>query len=255
MRISRSQSNSLVKAAVFGGVNYAETSDTESTSISRNEDGIKWSFLPGSLQEAESITRIMNDNGISTNLYTGDMASEENFVSQTVTDSDILHVATHGFYFNDKDIDKLTYHSLNKEQLKYNALLRAGLIFAGGQAAWDSHDEEIGGVLLADEISRLDLESVDLISLSVCNSGKGEITYEGTEGLQSAFKSAGVGSMMLNLWTVDDTASQVFYSDFYTHLCQDKMSKREAFQASIKRLRNMNQYASPYYWAGYILID
>lgn len=255
LRISRSQSNSLVKAAVFGGVNYAETSDTESTSISRNEDGIKWSFLPGSLQEAESITRIMNDNGISTNLYTGDMASEENFVSQTVTASDILHVATHGFYFNDKDIDKLTYHSLNKEQLKYNALLRAGLIFAGGQAAWDSHDEEIGGVLLADEISRLDLESVDLISLSVCNSGKGEITYEGTEGLQSAFKSAGVGSMMLNLWTVDDTASQVFYSDFYTHLCQDKMSKREAFQASIKRLRNMNQYASPYYWAGYILID
>lgn len=255
LRISRSQSNSLVKAAVFGGVNYAETSDTESTSISRNEDGIKWSFLPGSLQEAESITRIMNDNGISTNLYTGDMASEENFVSQTVTASDILHVATHGFYFSDKDIDKLTYHSLNKEQLKYNALLRAGLIFAGGQAAWDSHDEEIGGVLLADEISRLDLESVDLISLSVCNSGKGEITYEGTEGLQSAFKSAGVGSMMLNLWTVDDTASQVFYSDFYTHLCQDKMSKREAFQASIKRLRNMNQYASPYYWAGYILID
>ena len=142
-------------------------------------------------------------------------------------------MATHGFYFNDKDIDKLTYHSLNKEQLKYNALLRAGLIFAGGQAAWDSHDEEIGGVLLADEISRLDLESVDLISLSVCNSGKGEITYEGTEGLQSAFKSAGVGSMMLNLWTVDDTASQVFYSDFYTHLCQDKMSKREAFQAPI----------------------
>lgn len=255
LRISRSQSNSLVKAAVFGGVNYAETSDTESTSISRNEDGIKWSFLPGSLQEAESITRIMNDNGISTNLYTGDMASEENFVSQTVTASDILHVATHGFYFNDKDIDKLTYHSLNKEQLKYNALLRAGLIFAGGQAAWDSHDEEIGGVLLADEISRLDLESVDLISLSVCNSGKGEITYEGTEGLQSAFKSAGVGSMMLNLWTVDDTASQVFYSDFYTHLCQDKMSKREAFQASIKRLRNMNQYASPYYWAGYVLVD
>ena len=255
LRISRSQSNSLVKAAVFGGVNYAETSDTESTSISRNEDGIKWSFLPGSLQEAESITRIMNDNGISTNLYTGDMASEEKFVSQTVTASDILHVATHGFYFNDKDIDKLTYHSLNKEQLKYNALLRAGLIFAGGQAAWDSHDEEIGGVLLGDEISRLDLESVDLISLSVCNSGKGEITYEGTEGLQSAFKSAGVGSMMLNLWTVDDTASQVFYSDFYTHLCQDKMSKREAFQASIKRLRNMNQYASPYYWAGYVLID
>ena len=90
-------------------------------------------------------------------------------------------------------------------------------------------------------------------------SGKGEITYEGTEGLQSAFKSAGVGSMMLNLWTVDDTASQVFYSDFYTHLCQDKMSKREAFQASIKQLRNMNQYASvafpPYYWAGYVLID
>lgn len=255
LRISRSQSNSLVKAAVFGGVNYAETSETESTSISRNEDGIKWSFLPGSLQEAESITRIMNDNGISTNLYTGDMASEENFVSQTVTASDILHVATHGFYFNDKDIDKLTYHSLNKEQLKYNVLLRAGLIFAGGQAAWDSHDEEIGGVLLADEISRLDLESVDLISLSVCNSGKGEITYEGTEGLQSAFKSAGVGSMMLNLWTVDDTASQVFYSDFYTHLCQDKMSKRDAFQASIKRLRNMNQYASPYYWAGYVLID
>ena len=98
-------------------------------------------------------------------------------------------------------------------------------------------------------------ESVEVVSLSVCNSGKGEITYEGTEGLQSAFKSAGVGSMMLNLWTVDDTASQVFYSDFYTHLCQDKMSKREAFQASIKRLRNMNQYASPYYWAGYVLVD
>lgn len=255
LRLSRSQSDSLEKAAVFGGVNYVETSDTETSSISRNEDGIKWPFLPGSLQEAESITRIMNDNGIIANLYTGDMASEENFVSQTVTGSDILHVATHGFYFSDKDIDKLTYHSLNKEQLRHNVLLRSGLILAGGQSAWDSHDEEIRGVLLADEISRLDLDSVDLVSLSVCNSGKGEITYEGTEGLQSAFKSAGVGSMILNLWTVDDTASQVFYSDFYTHLCQDKMSKKEAFQASIKRLRNMKQYESPYYWAGFILID
>lgn len=252
LRLSRSQSDSLEKAAVFGGVNFGTTSVTESIST---EDGIKWSFLPGSLQEAESITRIMNENGISTNLYTGDMASEENFVSQTVTDSDILHVATHGFYFSDNDIDKLTYLSQNEELLKHDALQRAGLILAGGQSAWDSHDEEIRGVLLADEISRLDLKSVNLLSLSVCNSGKGEITYEGIEGLQSAFKSAGVGSMILNLWTVDDAAAQVFYSDFYTHLCQDKMSKREAFQASINRLRNMNLYASPYYWAGYILID
>lgn len=252
LRISRSQSNSLVKAAVFGGVNFGTTSVTESIST---EDGIRWSYLPGSLLEAESITRIMNENRISTNLYTGDMASEENFVSQTVTDSDILHVATHGFYFSDNDIDKLTYLSQNEELLKHDALQRAGLILAGGQSAWDSHDEEIRGVLLADEISRLDLKSVNLLSLSVCNSGKGEITYEGIEGLQSAFKSAGVGSMILNLWTVDDAAAQVFYCDFYTHLCQDKMSKREAFQASINRLRNMNQYSSPYYWAGYILID
>lgn len=252
LRLSRSQSDSLETAAVFGGVNFGTTSVTGHIST---EDGIKWSFLPGSLQEAESITRIMNENGISTNLYTGDMASEENFVSQTVTDSDILHVATHGFYFSDNDIDKLTYLSQNEELLKHDALQRAGLILAGGQSAWDSHDEEIRGVLLADEISRLDFKSVNLLSLSVCNSGKGEITYEGIEGLQSAFKSAGVGSMILNLWTVDDAAAQVFYSDFYTHLCQDKMSKREAFQASINRLRNMNQYASPYYWAGYILID
>ena len=45
-------------------------------------------------------------------------------------------------------------------------------------------------------------ESVEVVSLSVCNSGKGEITYEGTEGLQSALKSAGVDSMILTLWTV-----------------------------------------------------
>ena len=96
--------------------------------------------------------------------------------------TDIIHIATHGYYLDGKD----------------NDLNRSGLIFSGGNNHWATLKENStsaqmdDGILTAEEIAHMNLIGTNLTVLSACQTGLGEVTGEGVFGLQRSFKKAGV---------------------------------------------------------------
>ena len=137
-------------------------------------------------------------------------------------------------------------------------LNRCGLLFAGAQTAWSGHSTELpegvqDGILTAKEISLLDLRDADLVVLSACETGKGEITGEGVFGLQRAFKQAGAQTIIMSLWPINDAATQLLMSEFYRNWITEHQSKREAFRNAQNTVRS--QYEEPVYWAGFVMLD
>ena len=134
-------------------------------------------------------------------------------------------------------------------------LQRSGLLLAGGNKAWKGEAIPEGvedGVLTAAEISSLDLSRCDVVVLSACETGLGEITDEGVFGLQRAFKNAGVNTIIMSLWEVDDQATSLMMQTFYSNLVKGK-SKRDSFSAAQNEVRK--KYADPRYWAAFIMLD
>lgn len=113
---------------------------------------------------------------------------------------------------------------------------------------------ENDGILTAREISQLHLHGVDLVTLSACQTGLGEVTGDGVMGLQRGFKKAGVQSIIMSLWEVDDSATQILMTSFYKHLMQGK-NKHIALRLAQRELKKIPEYNCTYYWASFILLD
>ena len=134
-------------------------------------------------------------------------------------------------------------------------MLRSGLIMSGGQAAWLGKEIPEGiddGILLSKEISELDLSHIDAVVLSACDTGLGDVKNDGVFGLQRAFKLAGVKTILMSLWEIDDNITSVFMNSFYHNLLAG-MSKHDAFKQAQTKLRI--NYTNPYYWAAFIMLD
>ena len=119
------------------------------------------------------------------------------------------------------------------------------------------------GILTGEEITWLDMSSTDLVVLSACQTGIGNVDIEGMHGLQRAFKRAGARSLMVSLWSVDDTATKALMERFYTRLSEG-WDKRDALKDAQKHIKGMvfkdSTYkdingSNPYYWAAFIIID
>ena len=139
-----------------------------------------------------------------------------------------------------------------------NPLIRSGLILAGGNYAWQKGEPfrpwMEDGILTAYEIVPMDLSSTELVVLSACESGLGDIDgNEGVYGLQRAFKIAGVRYIIMSLWQVPDAATVELMTRFYTHLLKHHQSVRKSLLQAQKEMR-MDGY-DPYQWAGFVLIE
>ena len=111
--------------------------------------------------------------------------------------------------------------------------------------------------MTAKEIADVDLRGLDLVVLSACQTGLGDISQgEGVFGLQRGFKKAGANSILMSLWEVDDKATQILMTQFYKNLLFGQ-SKRQALLSAQKYLRNVEggKYDKPKYWAAFILLD
>lgn len=217
------------------------------------------SELPATADELRNIASTLGEQGIATRLLTRGDGNEESFKALSGSSPQILHIATHGFFFQDEEAEGLPFfhtQSLNTHADYTSPLRRSGLILSGGERAWLGEElpaEVEDGVLLSEEIATMDLGNVELLVLSACDTGLGEISSEGVFGLQRAFKMAGVQSIMMSLWKVDDRATALFMQSFY-RTWKGGATKREAFAEAQRRVRE-GYNPSPEYWAAFVLLD
>lgn len=220
---------------------------------------VGWNYLPATKSEVEMIARQMYEHGIHPERYTETVGTEESFKALSGKQIPIIHLATHGFFLKDEEARKQDYfQALNLElskNIEDNSLKRSGLILSGGQRAWLNQPIPANvedGILLAEEIATMDLSGTDLVVLSACQTGLGEITSEGVFGLQRAFKNAGVQTLIMSLWRVNDAATSLMMQTFYEHLLSGQ-SKREAFAIAQQAVKE--KHPNPYYWAAFIMLD
>jgi len=232
-------------------------------------------YLKGTKQEVEHINQMLQNNYLQVQLFTSTAANEESFKALSGKHQNILHIATHGFFWEDSTAHKKDYfaqrmfmsmgHDMPTPPT-IDPLNRCGLLFAGANTALQGYSADLpegvqDGVLTAKEISLLDLRDADLVVLSACETGKGEITGDGVFGLQRAFKQAGAQTIIMSLWPVNDNATQMLMTEFYTNWIEKKQSKREAFRNAQNAVRYAvdeygdRMYADPVYWAGFIMLD
>ena len=118
-------------------------------------------------------------------------------------------------------------------------------------------DAQIVVDIMRKEIADIDLRGLDLVVLSACQTGLGDIAQgEGIFGLQRGFKKAGANSVLMSLWEVDDKATQILMTQFYKNLLSGQ-SKRQSLLSAQKFLREIDggKYNTPKYWAAFIMLD
>lgn len=252
-------------ATLYGGLQYSlapqkmeeESKAYEKSDLAalvRSEYG-KSGFkdLRNTKDEVKKIEKTLEDNGFAVKAYSGSKGNAESFVALSGKSSSIVHIATHGFYYTPdeaKDNDYLSGYT--------DAMSLSGLVFAGGNAAWlgkKYSDGVLGGVLTAKDIANLDFKGTELMVLSACKTGQGKVTAEGVFGLQRAFKKAGVGTIIMSLWNVDDKVTSEFMITFYECLADKNnvWNKRKAFEQAKEIIRK--KYPDPFHWAAFVMLD
>ncbi len=252
-------------ATLYGGLQYSldpqkmeeESKAYEKSDLAglvRSEYGVSgFKVLRNTKDEVKKIEKTLVDNGFSVKAYLGSKGNAESFVALDGKAPSIVHIATHGFYYTPdeaKDKDFLRGYT--------DAMSLSGLVFAGGNAAWlgkKNVDGVLGGVLTAKDIANLDFKGTDLLVLSACKTGQGKVTAEGMFGLQRAFKKAGVGTIIMSLWNVDDKVTSEFMIAFYEQLTDkaNNWNKRKAFEQTKEIIRK--KHPDPYYWAAFVMLD
>ena len=278
--VKKKKEMKYTKAALYGGLTYDMTDDelllasqtytkdaTTEYFVSRGllEDsirGYKWDNLSNTQQEVDYISDLMKKNQITTQTYKGNKGNEESFKALSGHEYNIIHLATHGFFYPDEEAKEKDYFKpmlLNNHYQKYivvdMSMWRSGLVLSGGNRAWKGDtipDTVEDGILKAQEIGELDLRGADLVVLSACNTGQGEVTGEGVFGLQRAFKMAGAQTIVMSLTPVDDQTTMAMMNKFYTNLFSGQ-SKHDAFYNAQRYIRSIKP--DPKYWMGWIMLD
>jgi tetratricopeptide (TPR) repeat protein len=172
------------------------------------------SNLPGSEQEAQAIGQIIKVPPLI------GAAADKKEVVKRMQRANLIHLATHGFF------------------------VRVEGELPGAVALTN-------GYLTSDEIFDMELQA-DLVVLSACDTGRGNITGDGVVGLSRSLVVAGVPSVMVSLWEVDDGATKVLMEEFYRQLWIQKLPKAQAMRQAM--LKTKQQFDDPNLWAAFMLV-
>nr|WKN34157.1 tetratricopeptide repeat protein [Tunicatimonas sp. TK19036] len=243
---------------------FQDTADTGSEPVARATmlENTPFLFginqLPGTREEVQTIDELLTRQQWKTHKYVAEQAQEE--AVKSVDNPGLLHIATHGYFMNDLPVSAEggKAYGIHLQNITANPLLRAGLLLAGAEYTIRAEDgrstywEEEDGILTAYEAMNLRLNGTEMVVLSACETGLGDIKNgEGVYGLQRAFLVAGAQSVLMSLWNVNDNSTAELMKLFYQYWLsgQDKHQALRNAQLTIKKQR-----PDPYYWGGFMLI-
>ena len=243
--------------------------------------------LPGTRREAEAVAGLWSQPGTETDARAptsqtllGRDATERAF-KEMAPGRSVLHVGTHGFFLagdctpapdgtravggltsapstaTAKPVRPPSAGARRSTRRPENPLVLSGLAFAGANRRAAAGQDEDDGILTGEEVAALNLEGVEWAVLSACNTGLGEVRAgEGVLGLRRAFQTAGVRTVIMSLWSVEDQATSAWMRALYQRRLVEGLDTAEAVhQATLTVLRERRargQSAHPFYWAAFV---
>jgi tetratricopeptide (TPR) repeat protein/CHAT domain-containing protein len=219
---------------------------------------MKFTPLPGTAVEASKVPALLHSTR--RQVLTGQAATEAAVLA--AERPRVLHLATHGFFLPDQLVfspetgRQGTSISARTTDAYENPLVRSGLAFTGANLAAQVHSAN-DGLLTALEVSGMNLHGTDLVTLSACETGMGEIENgEGVYGLRRAFLLAGARNLLMSLWPVSDAITAKQMLQFYQRYGDGETpaaALRAAQLETIAGLRKQYGVAPPSLWAPFIL--
>jgi CHAT domain-containing protein len=209
--------------------------------------------LPGTEKEVNQLQFMLKQKGWVTSEYVEKSASEENV--KEINSPKIFHIATHGFYKPSNQSTLQDEIQGSEASLNQNPLMRTGLLLRGAGDLMEKTDYNYNiesGILTAYEAMSLNLDKTDLVVLSACETGLGDLEAgEGVYGLQRAFLVAGAKVLIMSMFKVDDDATQQLMLKFYQKWLNSG-NMRQSFIDAKKELRI--EYPEPIYWGAFMMI-
>ncbi|GAK60191.1 kinesin light chain-like protein [Candidatus Vecturithrix granuli] len=237
---------------------------------SRSADmrGLHFKRLPGTRIEVETIHGLLADT--QPQLYTDQQAREAALIGAQAPR--ILHLATHGFFLEDQELPydeswqrrTVIFYDGTSQPVKpiapgkfENPLLRSGIVLSGANKSFE--DEQDEGIITAEKILGLKLRGTDMVVLSACETGLGDVQIgEGVYGLRRTFMQVGAKSLVMSLWSVPDQETQELMVQFYKNILSGKMNRCQALrQAALQQMQIVKErYDSPhpFYWGAFVFL-
>ncbi|HYH97344.1 CHAT domain-containing tetratricopeptide repeat protein [Hyalangium sp.] len=215
--------------------------------------------LPGTRKEAEAIQSLLSQ----AQLFLGTEATKQRLLH--LPTPGILHLATHGFFLEDAPSPTHSravahFGALGEAPLAArppDPLLRSGLLFAGAsapapEASSPTQPPPDSALATALELSGLNLWGTQLVVLSACDTGRGDVKLgQGVYGLRRAFLVAGAETVVMSLWKVNDDTTRHLMEAYYRHLLSGQ-GRATALREAMRSLRETQPH--PHYWAPFIAL-
>ena len=219
---------------------------------------LRFEPLPATSREVDDIATIWSAEAT---VLRG-AAAGERALKDTIAGRRVIHFATHGFLLGStwtpapqgtRAVGGLTAASPRTPRNE-NPLLLAGLALAGANRRSGARPDEEDGILTAEEVAGLNLQGTEWAVLSACDTGLGQVRAgEGVFGLRRAFQIAGVRTVIMSLWSVEDEATRTWMRALYEgrlHMNLDTADAvRHASLSVLAERRARGQSTHPFYWA------
>jgi len=208
--------------------NIASVVDTGFSARSLFVPGKKYSPLPETETEVESIGELFKEYNYHYDLFLNNASTESVLKSDKMYNYKFIHLATHSF--------------IDEEH--------PGL---SGLAFYTSPGSADDGVLHTGDIYDLNLNA-DLLVLSACESGLGKIVKgEGIYSLTRSFLYAGADNIVVSLWQVADKSTSALMVSFYKNILSG-MDYSSALRKAKLDMIHSGQFAYPLEWSPFVLI-
>jgi len=211
--------------------------NAQSHAAARDGQFTKFGPLPGTLAEVQAVGKLFSTSHKQPAKVLEKAAATEDAFRQQAASAAYLHLATHGFFapptVKRGDVPHTDFLAAQSDAGQsfegWNPGLLSGIVLAGVNRPVDGSRDD--GIVTAAEVADLNLAQAQLVVLSACETGLGQIAGgEGALGLQRAFQVAGARSVVSSLWKVDDTATQLLMTQFYENLWIKKLPPLAAFR-------------------------